>query len=74
MTRRLRVLADHPHLGRPNDVRTEFEGAQAYVDAGYAEWIGERSAVVETAERPGPPEDAAARPSARRAARERTTK
>lgn len=37
--RRLRVLAGHPHLGRPNDVVREFEGVQAYVDAGFCEWI-----------------------------------
>lgn len=37
--RRLRVLSGHPHLGRPNDVVREFENAQAYVDAGFCEWI-----------------------------------
>jgi hypothetical protein len=40
--RRLRVLAGHPVLGQPGDTRLDFEGAQAYVDRGDAEWIEER--------------------------------
>lgn len=39
MTRRLRVLSEHPHVGRPNDVVREFPNAQAYVDIGVCEWI-----------------------------------
>lgn len=67
---RLRVLSEHPHLGRPNDLVDEFDGAQAYIDAGYAEWAdGARFAAgVETTEAAGPAETAVARPSARRAA------
>lgn len=38
MTRRLHVLSEHPHLGKPGDYRDGFPGAQAYVDAGIAEW------------------------------------
>jgi hypothetical protein len=37
--RRLRVLAEHPAIGKPNDVLADFPGAQAYIDAGLAEWI-----------------------------------
>lgn len=44
--RRLRVLSGHPHLGRPNDVVREFEGAQAYVDAGFCEWVGDGDAAT----------------------------
>lgn len=60
MTRRLRVLSEHPHLGRPNDVVREFEGAQAYVDAGFCEWVDDvpaqpvvvdRSVPIETPDR-----------------------
>lgn len=66
--RRLRVLSEHPHVGRPGEIRDEFEGAQAYIDIGVAEWVVEaRSAPVETAEAAGPAETAAARLSARRA-------
>jgi hypothetical protein len=36
---RLRVLSGHPHLGRPGEIVREFEGAQAYVDAGFCEWV-----------------------------------
>jgi hypothetical protein len=60
--RRLRVLAGHPVLGQPNDIRTEFDGAQAYVDAGYAEWIVTREATIETTDRAGAPETAVTRP------------
>jgi hypothetical protein len=38
--RRLRVLSEHPHLGRPNDIVREVPHAQAYVDAGLCEWYG----------------------------------
>jgi len=49
--RRLRVLSGHPHLGRPNDVVREFEGVQAYVDAGFCEWIdGGGTPVVDRAQ------------------------
>lgn len=69
---RLRVLSEHPHLGRPNDLVDEFDGAQAYIDIGVAEWVGgdtaARSAPVETTEAAGAAETAVARPSARRAA------
>jgi hypothetical protein len=54
--RRLRVLSSHPLLGVPNQIRSEFEGAQAYVDAGFAEWIVSRDAGIETTDRPGAPE------------------
>jgi putative intracellular protease/amidase len=48
VTRRLRVLSGHPHIGRPNDIVREFENAQAYVDAGFAEWIDDgRPTVVD---------------------------
>jgi putative intracellular protease/amidase len=48
VTRRLRVLVGHPHLGQPNDVVREFENAQAYVDAGFAEWVDDgRPTVVD---------------------------
>jgi hypothetical protein len=62
VTRRLRVLSEHPHLGRPNDVVREFEGAQAYVDAGLAEWVDDvpaqpivvdRSVPIETTDQQG---------------------
>lgn len=67
--RRLRVLSEHPHVGRPNDLLEEFEGAQAYVDIGVAEWVEEaRSAPVETTEAAGPAETALARPPVRRSA------
>jgi putative intracellular protease/amidase len=55
VTRRLRVLSSHPRIGRPNDIVREFEGAQAFVDVGFAEWIDDgkptvvdRSVPVET--------------------------
>lgn len=64
--RRLRVLSEHPHLGRPGEERDGFEGAQAYIDAGLAEWIVDRVAPVETTVRPGPVETAVARPTSRR--------
>ena len=51
--RRLRVLSQHPHLGRPNDVVREIPGAQAYVDAGFCEWVDERD-MVAAAESPQP--------------------
>lgn len=69
--RRLRVLSEHPHLGRPNDLLEEFEGAQAYIDAGLAEWVQTRSTQVETTEQAGPPETAVARSSPRRSSRPR---
>jgi hypothetical protein len=48
VTRRLRVLSSHPHIGRPNDIVREFEGAQAFVDVGFAEWIDDgRPTVVD---------------------------
>lgn len=65
--RRLRVLYAHPNLGKPTDVRDEFEDAQAYVDTGFAEWIVEdRQELVETTDRLGAPETTAARVTARR--------
>lgn len=64
--RRLRVLSDHPHLGRPGEIRSGFEGAQAYVDAGLAEWVVDRTADVETTERSGAPETAVERPTVRK--------
>lgn len=54
MARRLRVLSAYPGLGKPNDIVSEdevSEAAQAYVDAGLAEWVDRavvRSAKVET--------------------------
>lgn len=68
----LRVLSEHPHLGRPNDLREEFEGAQAYIDAGLAEWVVDRRAEpVETTMAASPPETAT-RTTPRRTSR-RTT-
>lgn len=69
--RRLRVLAGHPHLGLPSDVREDFEGAQAFVDAGYAEWIDEPVSVthevpVETTDAAPAVEAAVSRPPVRR--------
>lgn len=47
MTRRLRVLAEHPHLGRPNDIIVrEVPNAQAYVDIGVAEWIDDEPEIA----------------------------
>jgi hypothetical protein len=66
--RRLRVLSEHPHIGKPGEVRDGFEGAQAYVDAGLAEWVVDRAEPVETAMREGAPEAAARRPRTRRTA------
>jgi hypothetical protein len=66
--RRLRVLSDHPDLGRPNDLRDGFEGAQAYVDAGLAEWVIDRSEPVETG-MAHPAAEAAVRRPGRRSAR-----
>lgn len=64
--RRLRVLSEHPHLGKPNDERDAFEGAQAYVDAGLAEWIAPaRSERVETTEAVLPIETAVTRSTPR---------
>lgn len=60
--RRLRVLVYHRKLGRPGQEREEFEGAQAYVDGGWAEWFNP----VEEAAETDPPETAAARVSPRR--------
>lgn len=59
--RRLRVLSGHPHIGRPTDVVDEFDGAQAFVDAGIAEWIVDRDEPVETTMRAGAPEAAVTR-------------
>lgn len=64
--RRLRVLSEHPHLGKSGDVRSEFPGAQAYIDAGIAEWVVDRVDPQEVAMGPGAPETADARPPARR--------
>jgi hypothetical protein len=65
--RRLRVLSEHPHLGKSGDVRDGFEGAQAYIDAGLAEWVVEdRAELVETTALTGPPETAVTRPPVRR--------
>lgn len=75
--RRLRVLSEHPHLGRPNDLVDEFEGAQAYIDIGVAEWVGEqpaRFAPVEATEAAGPAETAVARPSTRRTSTPRASR
>lgn len=57
--RRLRVLVYHRTLGPVGHEREEFEGAQAYVDNGWAEW-------VEEAAESGAPEAATARSSPRR--------
>lgn len=63
----LRTLVYHYRLGPPGSEHEEFEGAQAYVDGGWAEWVDEgRSAPVETTAKAGAPEAAVARPSARR--------
>lgn len=59
MSGRLRILSEHPHLGKPNDIVDAFDGAQAYVDAGLAEWVTPpvtRSASVETTDQAPPPE------------------
>lgn len=64
--RRLRVLSEHPNLGRPSEIREGFEGAQAYVDAGLAEWVVDRIELVETAMMQPAVETATARPPARR--------
>lgn len=64
--RRLRVLCGHPNLGQPSDERDEFEDAQAYIDAGFAEWIVDRSSTVETTERVPAAEMTATRVSPRR--------
>lgn len=71
--RRLRVLSGHPHLGKPNDVIAEVEHAQAYVDAGFAEWVDptplvDRSAIPETTSVVGAPEVATPRPAVQRRA------
>lgn len=63
--RRLRVLTGHPRLGTPGEIRADFEGAQAYVDAGFAEWIVDRSVEPETTSRAGAPETATPRPAGR---------
>jgi hypothetical protein len=67
--RRLRVLSEHPHLGKPNDLCDGFEGAQAYVDAGLAEWVVDRSDEVDTAMAEPATEVAVRRRPARRAPR-----
>lgn len=73
--RRLRVLSEHPFLGRPNDLVDEFEGAQAYVDIGVAEWAEVvRSVPVETTALAAPVETAAVRPSARSEMKPRRTR
>lgn len=65
--RRLRVLSEHPHLGKPNDVREEFDGAQAYIDAGFAEWVTTRAVtVIETTEELVAPETTVTRHSPRK--------
>lgn len=51
--RTLRVLSHHPDLGNPGETRPEIPNAQAYVDAGFAEWVVNRTADVETTEAPG---------------------
>jgi hypothetical protein len=61
--RRLRVLSGHPLLGKPNDEVPEFQGAQAYVEAGLAEWIVDRVVPVETGMRLGAAETTAANPA-----------
>lgn len=67
--RRLRVLSEHPHLGRPNDLCEEFEGAQAYIDAGLAEWVVDpRAEPMETA-MADPAKETAARRTQRRTGR-----
>jgi hypothetical protein len=66
--RRLRILSGHPLLGNAGELRAEFEGAQAYVDAGLAEWTVVRTATMETTSRAGAPEAATPRPTARRQA------
>jgi hypothetical protein len=68
--RRLRVLSEHPNLGRPNDEREEFEGAQAYIDIGLAEWVSDARAVpIETTEQLAAPEVTSERPPVRRRTR-----
>lgn len=69
MRRRLRVLYEHPSLGHvPGAVVDEFEGAQAFVDIGAAEWVGDRPAAeaIETADRAGAPEVTARQQTRRR--------
>lgn len=73
MSRRLRVLAGHPQLGVPGHIRDEFDGAQAFVDLGYAEWILDRSLPVETTERALHVEVASQRPTPRARARRRNS-
>jgi hypothetical protein len=77
--RRLRVLSGHPQLGQPGAERAEFEGAQAFVDAGLAEWIArpadtERATPVETTTRAGAPEKTTPRDSPRRGPAGRETR
>lgn len=55
MPRLLRVLAQYPGVGNPNDIISESEvtgNPQALVDAGIAEWVdrADRSAHIETTE------------------------
>jgi hypothetical protein len=60
--RTMRVLSYHPHLGQPGELRKEIENAQAYVDAGFAEWV-DRAADVETTVKPGAHETTVSRES-----------
>lgn len=62
--RRLRVLAEHPGLGRAGDILTDVVDGQSYVDAGLAEWVVTRAAGVETADAT-PVVEVAAEPSPR---------
>ena len=66
--RMMRVLSHHPHLGNPGELRAEIENAQAYVDAGFAEWV-DRSAGVEETVKPGAHETTAKRTGERPARR-----
>jgi hypothetical protein len=57
--RRLRVLSEHPYLGRPGEIVRGFEGAQAYVDIGICEWVDEEpelAMVPAVIDRAQPPE------------------
>jgi hypothetical protein len=74
--RTLRVLSYHPHLGNPGETRAEIENAQAYVDAGLAEWVVTRTADVETTDKSGAHETTFTRerPARRRPANEVETR
>ncbi len=71
MVRRLRVLSQHPQLGDSGHVVEEFDGAQAFVDAGLAEWIADPVETAETAEAALPMETAVTRESVRARAKPR---